>query len=119
MPPNKYKNPKADLSSREYLDISSPTCNLMIKEVYERFRSVELINYCASHHQIITRAAKSLHDNCIRYTVSIRVLGNRQSWKLEIEREFFFPEIIDFDKKREKFFLGHFPIVKFNFQISE
>ena len=35
-------------------------------------------------------------------TVSIRVLGNRQSWKLEIEREIFFLEMI------EKRFFGLF-----------
>jgi len=75
MPSNKYKNPKADLPSREYFDISSPTYNLIIKEVYVRLRSMELMNYCASHHQIITRTAKSLHDSCIRYTRK-KILGS-------------------------------------------
>ena len=71
---NKYTNPDYSLSSRPFLDSSEQQYQFMMRHVYNFFRTSEVINYCGTHHAIVSRSARPLHKQCDLYSKS-KILG--------------------------------------------
>jgi len=71
----KYRNPPYSLSERQYVERNSNIFNLMTKELYEIFRSCDLVNYCGQHHCVLTRSTRSLHDKCTKFSKG-KILGS-------------------------------------------